>query len=51
MRHIVFSELQKLFAFTVPDEAAKALSLITERYLINKTENRLKTLDFFKSLF
>lgn len=51
MRHIVFSELQKLFAFTVPDEAAKALSLITERYLINKTENRLRTLDFFKSLF
>ena len=51
LRHIVFSELKRLFSFKIPTEAAKALSQITERYLVCKTENRLKTLDFFNSLF
>lgn len=51
MRHIIYSEFSKLFSFTLPDEAAVALSSITEKYLINKTENNLKTLQFFSSLF
>lgn len=51
MRHIVFSEFNKLFSFTITDEAALALSKISERYLVNKTENKLKTLQFFNSLF
>lgn len=51
MRHIIYAEFSKLFSFTLPDEAAVALSSITEKYLINKTEHNLKTLQFFKSLF
>lgn len=51
MRHIVYADFDKLFSFTIPDEAAVALSKITEKYLINKTERNLKTLQFFNSLF
>ncbi len=51
LRHIVYSDLPKLFLFSVPNDAAKALSAITERYLLNKTEHGLKTLSFFNSLF
>ncbi len=51
LRHIVYSDLKKLFLFSIPDEAASALSQITERYLLNKTEQQLKTLAFFNSLF
>ena len=51
LRHIVFSDLNKLFLFQIPNEAARALSQITERYLINRTEHKLKTLNFFNSLF
>lgn len=51
LRHIVFSDFKKLFLFQIPDDAAKALSSITERYLINRTEHKLKTLNFFNSLF
>ena len=51
MRHIVYADFSKLFSFTLPDEASKALSSITEKYLINKTEHNLKTLKFFNSLY
>ncbi len=51
MRHIVFSEFEKLFSFNLTEEASKALSQISEKYLINKTENNFKTLQFFNSLF
>lgn len=51
MRHVIFADFSKLFSFTLPDEACVALSSITERYLINKTERNYKTLQFFNSLF
>lgn len=51
LRHIVYAEFSKLFSFSVPDEAAVALSKITEKYLINKCEHNLKTLQFFNSLY
>ncbi len=51
LRHIVYSDIIKLFMFSIPDEAIKALSLITERYLLNKTEHKPRTLSFFNSLF
>lgn len=51
MRHIIYSDFEKLFFFTLPDDACKALSSVTETYLINKTEQKLKTLSFFNSLF
>lgn len=51
MRHIVYSDFNKLYAFSVPDAAAKYLSFVTERFLLAQTEHRFKTLDFFHSLF
>ncbi len=51
LRHIVYVDLNRLFAFSIPDEAALALSKITERYLLNKTEHTFQTLNFFNSLF
>ena len=51
MRHIIFSEFNKIFSFNLTDEAAVALSKISEAFLINKTEHKLKTLQFFNSLF
>ncbi len=51
LRHIVYSDINKLFMFSIPNEAAVALSQITERYLLNKTEQKPKTLSFFNSLF
>ena len=51
LRHIGYSDLSKLFMFSIPTDAARGLSMITERYLLNKTEQKLKTLSFFNSLF
>ena len=51
LRHIIYVDLERLFAFSIPDEAALALSKITEKYLLNKTEHTFQTLNFFNSLF
>ena len=50
MRHIVYSDLNKLFAFSIPHDNAKYLSFVTERYLLAQTSQRFKTLEFFHSL-
>ncbi len=51
MRHIVFSELDKLFAFTLNEENMKELSYVCENYLLIQTQHKYKTLDFYNSLF
>lgn len=50
MRHIVYSDFEKLFSFHIPNDAALRLSKITEQYLIYQTGHKYKTLDFYKSL-
>lgn len=50
MRHIVFSEIEKLFSFTVTAGAQRELSAATEAYLIYVIQKRPKTLDFYRSL-
>ncbi len=50
MRHIVYSDFEKVFSFSIPDEKAKRLSKITEKFLISQTERKFKTLDFYYSL-
>ncbi|MBR7071682.1 MAG: DNA repair protein RecO [Clostridia bacterium] len=50
MRHIIYSEFNRLYAFEIPSEDSKYLSEITERYLLYQTEHHFKTLDFFHSL-
>ena len=50
LRHIVYSEFDKLYAFSIPDTHKKYLSLVTERFLTRQTDHRFKTLDFFHSI-
>lgn len=50
MRHICYSELDKLFSFTLPDDSLLRLSQITEGYLLAQIERKFKTLDFYKSI-
>ena len=51
MRHIVYSPFGRLYSFSVPDEASKELSKITERYITYQTERKFKTLEFLHTIY
>lgn len=51
MRHIVFSDFDKVFSFSLSEKSEEELSRICERYLLLQTSRKFKTLDFFKSLY
>ncbi|MGN0503474.1 MAG: DNA repair protein RecO [Ruminococcus sp.] len=48
LRHIVFSEDKKVFAFSIPEKSLAQLSYITESYALGVLEKDLKTLHFYK---
>lgn len=48
MRHICYSEDEKLFSFTLGEESMKMLGEVTERFLLTQTSKKFKTLDFYK---
>ena len=50
MRHIVFSDINNLYAFDIPEKDAKALEKITEKYIVFQSEHRFSTLDFYHSV-
>ena len=50
LRHIIYSEFSKLYSFDIPDQSAKYLSTLTEKYLIVQTERKFYTLDFYNSI-
>ena len=50
MRHIIFSEFEKLYSFEIPENSIKILSGITENFLITQAERKFYTLDFYKSI-
>jgi DNA repair protein RecO (recombination protein O) len=50
MRHIVYSEFQKLYSFTIPDDKAKILSDITGKYITVQTDHKFSTLAFYESI-
>lgn len=50
MRHIIYSEFEKLFAFSLPPESEAKLTYITEKYLFTQTQRRFQTLDFYKTV-
>ena len=50
LRHIVYSDFNKIFSFELGKENQQLLSFITEKYLLNFIEKDLKTLKFYKSL-
>lgn len=50
MRHIIYSELKKVFSFTLSDEGFNILGKISEDYLIFQLEKTLPTLEFYRGL-
>ena len=50
MRHIVYSEFDRLYSFEIPDDAAKRLTDITEKYIVYQSEHKFSTLDFYHSI-
>ena len=49
MRHIIYSEPEKVFNFTLPPEELKYLGDLCEYYTIVQLDRRLDSLDFYKS--
>jgi len=50
MRHIVYSEAEKVFAFTLDNDNLKLLSEVCEAYLLCQTERTYRSLEFLKTL-
>ena len=50
LRYIVWCAPKRLFSFRLEGESLRALSALTENYLIGKLEQRFSTLDFYKTL-
>lgn len=50
LRHIAFSDFEKIYSFKMEDYAILDLSYITEKYLLSKLQRNFKTLDFYKEI-
>lgn len=50
MRHICFSDNDKIFNFRLPKESLDTLGSVAERYLIYITSRKYKTLEFYKTM-
>ncbi len=50
MRHIIYSDFEKIYSFEIPENDAKILSSICERYVSVQSEHHFQTLDFYKSV-
>lgn len=50
MRHIIYSDFEKVFSFTLSQRAGKELTAASEAYTIQVLQKRPQTLDFYNSL-
>ena len=50
LRHTIYADFEKLFAFTLSDESLKKLSEITEHYAVSCIGYKLKTLEFYNRI-
>ena len=50
LRHIAFSDFEKIYSFRMEDYALPDLSYITEKYLLSKLQRNFRTLGFYKDL-
>lgn len=50
MRHIVYSDFEKLFSFSLPVTALSELGAASEEYLKSQLERSFPTLDFYNSV-
>lgn len=47
MRYVSFSDFDKIFSFSLGDESLTVFSRICEEYLLDKTQRKFKTLEFY----
>jgi len=47
MRYVTLSDFEKIFSFILKDEALESFCDLTEEYLLNKTQRKFKTLEFY----
>ena len=50
LRHTVYADFERLFAFSLPEAALAQLALASERYLLYSLGRSFTTLDFYNSL-
>ncbi|MEG6572499.1 DNA repair protein RecO [[Clostridium] cellulosi] len=50
MRHIAYSDFEKLFSFSLPDATLKELGAACESYFKSQLERSFPTLDFYNSI-
>ncbi len=50
LRHIAFSDFEKIYSFKMEEHALPDLSYITEKYLLSKLQRNFKTLEFYKEI-
>ena len=50
LRHIAFSDFEKIYSFKMDENALPDLSYITEKYLLSKLQRNFKTLEFYKEI-
>jgi DNA repair protein RecO len=50
MRHVVYSDPNRIFSFRLSDELYSIFADVCESYLLNHIERGFKTLDFYKKL-
>ena len=50
LRHIVYSKIENLYSFDIPEKDIKNLEKITEKYIVFQSEHRFSTLEFYHSV-
>lgn len=50
LRHIAFSDFEKIYSFKMEEYALPDLSYVTEKYLLSKLQRNFKTLEFYKEI-
>ena len=50
LRHTIYADFNKVFAFTLPEKDLKTLAKASESYLLNTVERSFATLDFYKQI-
>ena len=50
LRHIVYSKIENLYAFDIPEKDIVFLEKITEKYIIFQSEHRFSTLGFYHTV-
>ena len=50
IRHIILSDLNRLFSFKISERIQETLSYLSEQYIISHFERSFSTLEFYKSI-